>query len=443
MVQRMYQRLALFWYSLIILLRFLKGFRGQPRVAMIAETLKFASIDLAHFLIIFCAVFISFALGGFILFGPHLEEWSSFVLAVTTAFRLLLGSAADYYKLHQVSPIVAAWWYWTYILLVVFVMLNLLVALIIDEDGQSIVQQLHEAYLDFKWSMGYEGTARNPTLDEILDLFVENPDDVRELSLFEMKLKSREVSGRAAEPVTVQTLVDIGLQKSYAKRLLNDCRSKMLTRDNTPTDPVDMIAREMEESFSGLYLQLSQMGPRLTEGIGNVQEVLQELEDVQKAITPVVAQIRQMTVLPSDWSLKVEESTGKEYFLHNVSGVASWDVPKEFAAAAVFQRFLMKRANIKKVQDKMAAAMKEGMKQKFVNTFVNKLKYKTFGKGEAPDAVTPGGMFDLAALKEQAAEEEAEEEEAERAAAEAAAADGAEAEEKAAETDAAEKKDDE
>ena len=86
---------------------------------MIAETLKFASIDLAHFLIIFCAVFISFALGGFILFGPHLEEWSSFVLAVTTAFRLLLGSAADYYKLHQVSPIVAAWWYWTYILLVV------------------------------------------------------------------------------------------------------------------------------------------------------------------------------------------------------------------------------------------------------------------------------------------------------------------------------------
>ena len=50
--------------------------------------------------------------------------------------------------------------------------------------------------------MGYEGTARNPTLDEILDLFVENPDDVRELSLFEMKIKSREVSGQAAEPVT-------------------------------------------------------------------------------------------------------------------------------------------------------------------------------------------------------------------------------------------------
>ena len=44
----------------------------------------------------------------------------------------------------------------------VFVMLNLLVALIIDqygevkrrmgEDGQSIVQRLNEAYLDFKWS---------------------------------------------------------------------------------------------------------------------------------------------------------------------------------------------------------------------------------------------------------------------------------------------------
>merc|ERR1719482_2631110 len=251
-VERMYQRLALFWYSLIILLRFLKGFRGQPRVAMIAETLKFASIDLAHFLIIFCAVFISFALGGFILFGPHLEEWSSFVLAVTTAFRLLLGSAADYYKLHQVAPMVAAWWFWTYILFVVFVLLNLLVALIIDqygevkrrmgEDGQSIVAQIYEAYQNFKWSMGYEGTARNPSLDEILDSFVDDPDSMRELSMFEMKLKSREVSGRAAEPVQVKTLTDIGLQKSYAKRLLNDCRSKMLTRDNTPTDPVDMIA---------------------------------------------------------------------------------------------------------------------------------------------------------------------------------------------------------
>merc|ERR1719420_754162 len=61
--QRLYQRLILFWYTLIILLRFMKGFRGQPRVAMIAETLKFASIDLVHFLIIFGAVFISFAIG--------------------------------------------------------------------------------------------------------------------------------------------------------------------------------------------------------------------------------------------------------------------------------------------------------------------------------------------------------------------------------------------
>ena len=43
-------------------------------------------------------------------------------------------------------------------------------------------------------------------------------------------------------------------------------------------EQVDMIAREMEESFSGLYLQLSQMGPRLTEGIGNVQEVRQTRE---------------------------------------------------------------------------------------------------------------------------------------------------------------------
>ena len=60
----------------------------------------------------------------------------------------------------------------------------------------------------------------------------------------------------------------------------------------------------------------------------------------------------------------------------------------------------------REVQDKMAAAMKEGMKQKFVNTFVNKLKYKTFGKGTMPDAITPGSMFDLSALKAQAAKAE-------------------------------------
>ena len=40
----------------------------------------------------------------------------------------------------------------------------------------------------------YDGTARNPTLDELLDLFSEDADDVRDMTMFEIKLKSREVA---------------------------------------------------------------------------------------------------------------------------------------------------------------------------------------------------------------------------------------------------------
>merc|ERR1719313_3308547 len=378
-VERMYQRLALFWYTLIILLRFLKGFRGQPRVALIAETLKFASIDLFHFMLIFMAVFLSFALGGHVLFGPHLLEWSTFVLSTTTSFRLLMGSSADYLRLYTVAPAVAASWFWSYMLFVVMVMLNLLVALIIDqyaevkrrmgEDGQSIVEQLQETYSDFMWSMGYDGTARNPTLDELLDLFSDHADEVRDLTMFEIKLRGREVSGHGAEPVTVKKLTELGVQKGYAKRLMNDCRSKLLTEHKAPTDPVDMIAREMEQSFSTLSLPLGKMGPRLANGMGRVHEVLGELEEIQNDIVPTIAQVRQMTILPPEWTMQVDKTTGREFFTHKHTGVSSWDVPKDFASAAIFQRFLVKKKNFDEAASMLNNAIKQGRTKKNVEKF--------------------------------------------------------------------------
>mmetsp|Transcript_13852 Transcript_13852/g.25437 ORF Transcript_13852/g.25437 Transcript_13852/m.25437 type:complete len:928 (-) Transcript_13852:22-2805(-) len=120
-----------FWYTLMIVMKFFEAFSGSPRLAIMAETLKRAFVDLFHFCIVFGTIFITFALGGYVLFGQQLEEWASFDRAITTSFRALVGDFS-YNAMFLVSPINATVWFWTFMLLNFLIMLNMLLAIIME-----------------------------------------------------------------------------------------------------------------------------------------------------------------------------------------------------------------------------------------------------------------------------------------------------------------------
>jgi hypothetical protein len=210
------------------------------------------------------------------------------------------------------------------------------------EDGQSISEQLLAHINEIRWGFGYDGSWRNPSLGEILDKFADDPDAIRDLTIFEMKVKSREMSGRAAEEVTLQTLLDLGLNEHYAKRMLRDCQNKMITSAKQPSDPVELLAREMEDNFSRLFHSLSKYGPAIRDGRQKVMDTHARMEQLQAQLAPVAGYIRSQMLLPKDWAMKEDEG-GRSYFVHLPSGTTSWDLPKEYAAAAKFQAFVARK----------------------------------------------------------------------------------------------------
>merc|ERR1719265_683002 len=48
---KMAHRIALFWYTMVLMLRFFKAFQGQPRLAEMNRTLLSAFNDIIHFII--------------------------------------------------------------------------------------------------------------------------------------------------------------------------------------------------------------------------------------------------------------------------------------------------------------------------------------------------------------------------------------------------------
>merc|ERR1719450_571521 len=127
----MFFRLGITNYMLIIMLRFFKAYRAQPRLAMVTSTLYSASSDLFHFLIVFITIFVSYALSGVLLFGRRLKSFSSPMYALTTCFNLVLGEF-DWPDIAAEHPSTAMIWFMSFMVLVFLVMTNMLLAIIMD-----------------------------------------------------------------------------------------------------------------------------------------------------------------------------------------------------------------------------------------------------------------------------------------------------------------------
>eukprot|EP00392_Amoebophrya_sp_AT5.2_P007459 g7474.t1 len=160
-----------FFYSMLIILRFFKGFRGQPRIAIMGLSLVNASYDMLHFLIVFFLVYVNYSLGGWImrgsaggkwlliwgthytvqlqqlsicsltitgptfiwiLFGPQLEEWNTLLKAMGVTLKIIYGDF-DYDKIYRITPVIASLWFFSFIVILVFLVLNLLTALVYDK----------------------------------------------------------------------------------------------------------------------------------------------------------------------------------------------------------------------------------------------------------------------------------------------------------------------
>lgn len=163
-IAKVFYRLGMYWYAMTLLVRFFQGFRGQPRIMQITSTVASAFADLCHFGLILVVVFVNFALAGYVLFGPEVAEWSRVQKALQSTLSVAFGRL-NYHAIHNIAPYTAVVWLFSFIVSIVFILMNMLLAIIMDhytgvwheigDRGHDIVEQLRDMLGDACWTGAY------------------------------------------------------------------------------------------------------------------------------------------------------------------------------------------------------------------------------------------------------------------------------------------------
>jgi len=161
--------------TVTIMAKFFKAFGANARLQLVTDTLVRAASDLFHFMVVFSAIFIAYALVGHILFGGDSIYFNSFGSSVNTAFIALLGDFGWYTEFTETQePLasgmpytVVAIWFWSYMIFVVLVLLNMLLAIIMSHhdaavqdlaksvDAPALWVQASRYYKRYKMSKGW------------------------------------------------------------------------------------------------------------------------------------------------------------------------------------------------------------------------------------------------------------------------------------------------
>ena len=118
-------------YILVALSRLFKGFSAQPRLALVTDTIQAASSDIFHFGLVFSTVFYCFALAGTLIFGREMEQFGTIWNSLTTCWRIVLGDF-EWHQMKAVGWLEANVFFWTFTILIVFIMINMLLAIVLE-----------------------------------------------------------------------------------------------------------------------------------------------------------------------------------------------------------------------------------------------------------------------------------------------------------------------
>jgi hypothetical protein len=142
-------------YPFVVVTRFFKAFNAQPRLSMVTRTLSTAAVDITHFAVVFFTVFFIFAVSGLLMFGQEINYFANFSRSFHTTFRVLIGDF-DWTEMHQVGRPQAYIWFWTLTWGLNMVMLNMLLAIIMDTYSAVKTEILSQSNVETMWSQSYE-----------------------------------------------------------------------------------------------------------------------------------------------------------------------------------------------------------------------------------------------------------------------------------------------
>eukprot|EP00927_Polykrikos_kofoidii_P076515 TRINITY_DN73590_c0_g1_i1.p1 TRINITY_DN73590_c0_g1~~TRINITY_DN73590_c0_g1_i1.p1 ORF type:complete len:928 (+),score=142.93 TRINITY_DN73590_c0_g1_i1:69-2852(+) len=133
-VYLMYSRLFVTQYVIVIMLRFFKVFLAQPKLAIVTMTILRSLTDAVHFLIVLVIFLAAYSFSGMFLFGHRMFNFSQPSYAFMTCIGIMFGDF-DFEALIEDHLLIASLWFFSYVILVAIIMLNMCLAIIMDIYG--------------------------------------------------------------------------------------------------------------------------------------------------------------------------------------------------------------------------------------------------------------------------------------------------------------------
>lgn len=328
---QMIHRLGLFWYTMVLMMRFFKAFLGQPRLALLTCTLFRSLHDMYHMLIIFAVLFFNFALGGYCMFGTRLEKWSSVSKAIHTSWLAMFGRF-DLEDMFAIAPVSTTIWFWLFMLSMIFVVNNMFFSVIYDHYNTMITKtgstvgmfwQLADGFDETMYNLRWRNdTRKNDGLiaaikgpvskSELLDGFlghVKATADERlacQQSSIGLKLfRKREADYRPAhekvlhEDVEIKPIQNLGLDKESAMRLIRKCME---------------YTKKVEDAHDGRLQQLQDFVDTLNAHLQHVTQRCEALEedcrDIIKPLIEKASQLENDLRVHRDELVQMESTTG-------------------------------------------------------------------------------------------------------------------------------------
>mgnify|MGYP001606698308 FL=1 len=122
-------RYALTFNFLLTFLKLIKFLKVSDRLSIISLTFEKAQADVLGLLFLFVVVVVGYAITGNALFGTVLPEYASLDRSLSALMFILLG-VMDYNGMKIVSPVLSGLFFWSFLIICFFLLLNFICAVI-------------------------------------------------------------------------------------------------------------------------------------------------------------------------------------------------------------------------------------------------------------------------------------------------------------------------
>merc|ERR1712151_574841 len=205
---------------MVVMARLFKSFDAQPSLSVVTRTLMKSAQGMIHFFIVFFSVYYCMAVNGVLLFGQNTQDFADLFRATISCFRTMFGDW-DWPALEEVGREFAMVWFWLFCMVVSVILLNMLLAILMDaynevheelSSAQTLPTQMSELIRRHRQSKRKERVK----LNDIWDALAKNHKDEKTM------LKSTE----PITPAYIENAVP-GIPKSQAKRTLGNAKKSM------------------------------------------------------------------------------------------------------------------------------------------------------------------------------------------------------------------------